>query len=276
MISSGGLALCLFFGIVFLLLYAKWKYERCKEELENDALNKDSNGNDIKKAGLTKIYKYSKPNATDNNPVYLPNDNDPTPQPTMIQNTMPVTAYQHMLPPIQTFEPAVRTMIIKQRRQPQLQLQQPHRQSRQIVTVRRDQGSDEEFPELDQNRQQKFIMVQKPKKNKSMVLKNIIRKVKAGSQRTVDVVPSVGNYIIEDSGYGNFTEIRDVRSPSHVPIIEIEPHNAPKVIKISRNEIVASRTPTQSNSRTQLIQSSLDKKPVILTRNIGENLNAFS
>ena len=87
------------------------------------------------------------------------------------------------------------------------------------------------------------------------------------------------HYIIEKRAP---TVIRDVASPSHIPLIEIKPphpqlSDEPKVIKLSRNEIVSSRTPVSStNSRAQLIRSSSDKKPVILNKNFGENLNAFT
>jgi hypothetical protein len=40
--------------------------------------------------------------------------------------------------------------------------------------------------------------------------------------------------------------------------------------------MVSSRTPISSNSRTQLIETSSDKRPVILNKNFGENLNAFN
>ena len=315
--------------------------------------NKDNQGNDIKKAALTNVYKYSKP--VDESVGYLnENDNIPTPQPTILPPPQP-----YMIPPMplmhptqfqQVEQPPIKTVImkskpkriiihngeyddnndddgnqqrrivvqgsdddllnqtriIKMRREPsQKQIVQvvqrepsPKQQivrvverepsSRQIVQVVRRDSPKHVITEQNQNSQ--IVVIKKQNKQPfslQAVAQNLIKKVRGKRNETVKVVNRPSNYIIEDDSPKNQvsyviekqTRAMDVRSPSHIPVIAIEPHNeriqTPKVIKISRNEMVARRTPAStSNSRAQLIESS-DKRPVILNKNYGENLNAF-
>ncbi len=330
-ISCGGLALCLFFGIIFLLLYAKYKHERSKEEFENEMKeNKDPHGNDIKKAGLTNVYKYSKP--ADETVGYLnENENIQTPQPTLqphqfiMPPVQPLPQFQQIEPPPPPQQP-VRTVIMKSKPKKIIIRRSrsgvveddedgPERVvirrelsdsniSRRMVKVHREPSQKQivQVVEREQSPQQivqmvkrepsrqvvhvvqeenpEVVYVQQKKKEPfslKVMAKNLIKKVR-GTPQEVQIVNRPSNYVVEKQE-PSMREI-EIRSPSHIQAIAIEPHReiikTPKIIKISRNEMVSSRTPVSSTSRTQLIETSSDKRPVILNKNFGENLNAFN
>jgi hypothetical protein len=318
----------LFFGIIFLLLYAKYKHERSKEEFENEMKeNKDPHGNDVKKAGLSNIYKYSKP--VDETVGYLnENENIQTPQPTL-------QPHQFIMPPIQPFpqfqqiEPPtpqqpIKTVIMKSkpkkiiirrsrsgvveddedgpervviRREPSdsnisrrvVKVHREPSQKQRVQVVEREQSPQQivqmvkrepsrQVVHVVQEENPEVVYVQQKKKDPfslKVMAKNLIKKVRGTPH---EVIRRPSNYIVEKQE-PTMREI-EIRSPSHIQAIAIEPQReiikTPRIIKISRNEMVSSRTPISSNSRTQLIETSSDKRPVILNKNFGENLNAFN
>ena len=144
------------FGIIFLLIYAKWKYERSKEELEKELKeNKDNRGNDIKKAGLTNVYKYSKQSDENNNADYLVNESGPTPQPT-IGNVFPQQFFMSppVIPPqsivqrVQT--PPVQTVVVRKK--------QPTK-----IVIRRD-ANDHSDDDIDSHQPQVIAVQAEPTK----------------------------------------------------------------------------------------------------------------
>ena len=290
--------------------------------------NKDKHGNDIKKAGLTNVYKYSKPE--EENVGYLnENENIPTPQPTLPpqQFIMPPMAPFPQFQQIEAPPPPVKTVIMKSkpkkiiirrnhnddedddgqgriivrrnhnddedddgqgriivRREPSqkqiVKVIERGPSQEQIVQVVKREPSRQMFQVVQEEEKPQVVYIKQKKKEPfslKMMAQNLVKRVKGVRQEEVQVVKRPSNYIVEER-QPTMREF-DIRSPSHIQAIAIEPEyeaaRTPKIIKISRNEMVSSRTPISSNSRTQLIETSNDKRPVILNRNFGENLNAF-